>query len=398
MSRKTIQLGISLVAVASITLGMANPALADFSTTPDSTWMTNGTVYAVIQSGNTIYVGGKFTSLRACPPGTSCPGGVIHTSGVGAIDATTGVGIKTFSTSVSGGSGTVYALAVMNGRLYVGGNFDTFDGSARLNIAAVDPSSGALDTTVDHQVGTSTSDWLRGMAATSDHLYIAGSFAQVDGARRAHLAAFNSDGSLDTTWRPKTSAYTRTLTISCDGQVIAGGAFRTAAGTGGTLQDRATLAMFDPTTGALDAWSPPNADIPGGINAFDLSATCSRLFVGYGGANAIYAFDLTVNPGTILWSSKTGGNVQTVYTDGTDVYFGGHFANVSLVGSSGNASRDKFAEMDLDGAIQPWNPSFDGKFYGPWDILATGSQVWVGGAFTSVSGTAQYMIARFTNQ
>ena len=44
-----------------------------------------------------------------------------------------------------------------------------------------------------------------------------------------------------------------------------------------------------------------------------------------------------------------------------------------------------------------WAPEFDGSFYGPWDILVRGNQVWVGGAFKTVSGIAQSNIARFTD-
>jgi hypothetical protein len=33
----------------------------------------------------------------------------------------------------------------------------------------------------------------------------------------------------------------------------------------------------------------------------------------------------------------------------------------------------------------------------PWDILVTGNQVYVGGDFLTVSGTAQQFLARFTD-
>jgi hypothetical protein len=132
--------------------------------------------------------------------------------------------------------------------------------------------------------------------------------------------------------------------------------------------------------------------------------------VGYGGSNAIYAFDLGDNFGDILWSLKTGGNVQTVAVREDRVYFGGHFANVPVAcpGETGNVKdkRVRFAVANLDGCIREsgstapidgFAPEFSGKFYGPWDIYANSTQLWVGGQFTDVSGTAQYMIARFTD-
>ena len=126
----------------------------------------------------------------------------------------------------------------------------------------------------------------------------------------------------------------------------------------------------------------------------------------------MYGFDLSDDTGNILFDLKTGGNVQTVdlSVDGTRVYFGGHFANVTVkcpgVSNNVNDKRVRFAVSDVNGCIrQPgstapidgWTPEFSGKFYGPWDIFSTGDQVWVGGQFTDVSGSPQYMIARFTD-
>jgi hypothetical protein len=61
------------IAVAAALLAGANPALATLSDLPDSTWMANGPVHAVIREGNTIYIGGEFTRVSACPQ-QSCDG------------------------------------------------------------------------------------------------------------------------------------------------------------------------------------------------------------------------------------------------------------------------------------------------------------------------------------
>lgn len=379
-------------------LADAPQALATFNAAPDATAMTNGTVYSVIQSGNTIYIGGKFTSVRDCSPGTSCPGGTLSVGGVAALDATTGRAIKTFHPAVSGGTATVYALALLNGRLFVGGSFDAVDGTPRLNLGVLDAVTGELDMTIDHQVGLDTTNRIRGMAADADHVYVAGYFGTIDGLSRKHLAAFDADGSLDTAWKPRTKEAATTLTVGCDGRVIAGGRFRSASGTGTPLVSRATVAIFDPITGAIDPWTPLPGVIPNGINARDISANCTRLFVAYGGANAIYAFDITDATGDVIWNLKTGGDVQAVDVAANRVLFGGHFTQVSMLNSNQNLQRIRFAVADLDGHIQSdWVPSFEGKFYGPWDILANATQVWVGGQFTTVSGTPQYFLARFTD-
>jgi hypothetical protein len=404
-----------LAAVMATSILAAVPATATpSSNVPDDTWMTNGQIYTITQSGNTIYIGGKFSSLRQCPPGTSCgPGSAVATVGVGAIDATTGVAIKTFKHTVSGGTATVFGLAVAGGKLWLGGQFTHVDGEPRLNLAAIDLSTGELDAAVDHQIGIDTTDRIRGLATNGNLVYAAGYFLTVDGQARKHLAAFQMDGDLDPTWRPKTAGLARTLTFDCDANVVAGGSFRKAGGSTTPNQARATLAIFDPVSGALDAWTPDNANIPNGVNAFDLDRSCGsgdeRLFVGYGGSNAIYAFDLDDDFGEILYATKTGGNVQTVAVRGNRVFFGGHFTQVSVncswVSRNENDARTRFATADLDGCtrnantsdpLDGWTPSFSGKFYGPWDIYTNATQIWVGGQFTDVSGTAQYFLARFT--
>jgi len=409
MKRPIVRLGISLASVVAILAASAGAASAAFTNAPDATWMTNGQVYAIAQSGNTIYVGGKFRSIRACPPHTACPGGTVAVLNVAALDATTGAAIKTFKPQIQGDGATVLALAVSGNDLYIGGKFTAVDGTPRLNLAAVDLTTGALDPGVNHQIGVDTTDGIRAMLAADGKVYAAGYFTTVDGLPRRHLVAFDADGSLDPAWKPRTSDLVRALTTTCDGSsIIAGGNFRSAAGSTGTLQPRATLAMFDPATGALDPWTPDNANIPNGVNAFDLAASCDRLFVGYGGSNAIYAFDLTDDFGETIFGVKTGGNVQTVALRGDRVLFGGHFTQVSVNcpgARNENEQRIRFAIADLDGCVRDasgndldgWTPSFEGKFFGPWEIFVTGDQVWVGGQFTMVSGVPQYMLARFTD-
>ncbi|CAN5739139.1 hypothetical protein BH18ACT17_BH18ACT17_04860 [soil metagenome] len=416
MIRRTLRLGLAVVLAASMLLGAAPAANAQLSDTPDDTWMTNGQVYAIAQSGGTIYIGGKFSSVRACPPGQSCgPGSVVNVLNLAALDAASGDAIPSFRPEIGapGEAAFVYGAAVASGKLWVAGKFSQADGQPRLNLAAYDLATGALVPEVDHQIGTDISDRIRGIYALCDRVYVAGYFTTVDGLPRKHLAAFNLDGTLNSQWKPRTAGLARTLTQTCDGlSIIAGGSFRKASGSTGANVDRATLAIFDATTGALDPWTPDNAAIPNGVNAFDLDASCDRLFVGYGGSNALYGFDLSDDFGEVLFDVKTGGNVQTVdlSVDGTRVYFGGHFANVSVkcpgVSRNENDSRTRFAVADIDGCVREpgspdpldgWTPTFSGKFYGPWDIFSTGNQVYVGGQFTDVSGQAQFMIARFTD-
>jgi trimeric autotransporter adhesin len=394
-SRLVIASTLSILSI----LSFAGTASATFSTAPDSTWQANGKVYAVVKVGNTVYIGGDFTYVSKCGATASCPSNTVYAKNVAAFDATTGAAIPSFAPQVGGSGSIVWALAALGGKLFIGGEFDSVNNVPRRNLAALDLTTGALDPDVDSPVGSGPTDRVRALYTLGDHVYLGGFFGSVGSATRRRIAAVDVNGDLLSTFRPKLNAPVRTLGATCDGSsLIVGGDFRQAAGTDGTFQDRATLAMFDPTSGALDPWSPPNAEIPNGVNAFDLAADCSQLFVGYGGSNEIYNFDVVT--GAIDWHLKTGGNVQTVAIDGGLVLFGGHFSQVSILGDQGNVRRTRFAVVDFDGVIQnDWVPTFGGYFKtGPWDILVDGSQVWIGGGFSRVSGATQWDIARFTDQ
>jgi hypothetical protein len=106
-------------------------------------------------------------------------------------------------------------------------------------------------------------------------------------------------------------------------------------------------------------------------------------------------------------------NDQGTSATGDDrVYFGGHFGG-GVTYPAGTCSQSKpktarFGVTDLNGNCDlTWRPNFEGKFYGPWDILVTdaGDRVWVGGQFTQVCDGTQspapcvdrYFLARFTD-
>ena len=73
---KVRRLAVSLalvISTVSLSLMTATPAQAALQPMPDTTWMTDGQVRAVLVSGNYLYVGGKFSKVRQFPNGV--PGG-----------------------------------------------------------------------------------------------------------------------------------------------------------------------------------------------------------------------------------------------------------------------------------------------------------------------------------
>lgn len=405
-------------AILAVLVGIAPQALA-FVETPDDTWMTNGTVYAVVRSGDFVYVAGQFTKILENAPGTA--GDRATTVGIARFDAATGAADKSWKVQVARSDGkrpTVFAVAVLGDKVVFGGQFDRVNGEVRSNIAAVSTTDAALDAGFDPVINNK----VRAMVASGSTVYVGGYFTTVDGLARRRLAAFDGAGNL-LGWKPRTGGSVRSLILDCAGDsVYAGGIFEQASGSTGSFVTRDSIARFDASTGALEPWATRDADIGNGAVSYDLALSCAseRLFSGIGGTNFIYAFDVSDDDGEALWIRQTAGNVQTVAvndqgTPGTDddrVYFGGHFGGgVTYPAGACSESKPKtarFGVTDLDGNCDlSWWPNFEGKFYGPWDILVTdnGDRVWVGGQYTQVCDGSlspapcvnQYFVARFTD-
>ncbi len=96
--------------------------------------MTNGIVYAsaVSEDGETLYIGGKFSSVREKPTGSG--GQTLAVTNVAAIDVDTGASRENVEAQRDqrrpAPTPVVRALAAKDGRVYIGGNFTTVGRSA----------------------------------------------------------------------------------------------------------------------------------------------------------------------------------------------------------------------------------------------------------------------------
>src|SRR5207247_1471470 len=98
--------------------------------TPNVVGAAFPSVNALALSGNTIYIGGRFTSVGGQPR-----------SNLAAIDITTGAAVATWHPSADNG---VKNLAVSGTTIYAGGWFTKISGQPRNHLAAFDASTGAV--------------------------------------------------------------------------------------------------------------------------------------------------------------------------------------------------------------------------------------------------------------
>ncbi len=80
--------------------------------------------------------------------------------------------------------------------------------------------------------------------------------------------------------------------------------------------------------------------------------------------------------------------MNTIAIDGAGVYLGGAFTNVS------GTPRSHVARLNLAGVLDAWNPGVDGDVNA---VFLIGSQVFVGGQFTSAGGAGRTNLALLDN-
>jgi Domain of unknown function (DUF5122) beta-propeller len=417
--------------IGTLLLGPATNALA-LSQNADSTWTTNGYVFATAQFGNVLFIGGTFTQVRTLPPAT--PGGtIVHVENLAAIDMTTGAAIASFHPLVSetefaaGKKAGVQALAVVGDTLYVGGQFNTIDAQTHDNLAAIhiDPSAltGTVDPTFTPVIGVPGSPnqdltFVYKILPGPGGLYVAGAFTMVGTYLSSKIVELNFDGTVDTAFRTNgVNGAVRDMAFSADGQTIfAVGAFGVFNGA-----SRQSIVRISAATGANDAWAIPSGQVivgspsaphPNVMTCWSVAVTSTRLYVGCGRTpNYAAAFRLdNGNSGDRAWLYSSSGNIQAVAlsADGLSLYIGGHFGTNGLNQTVSCPGGTKYLKNlailhNITGFSTPtadcnFVPQFEGPSPngGVWEIQVTATSLWVGGMFRTINGVNQWGIARFT--
>lgn len=134
---------------------------------------TNGIVRTLAVSGNTLYLGGDFTTVNGQPRAR-----------VAAVDLDTGA-VKAFRADTN----RVNKVVVAGDRLYVAGTFSTIGGVTRNRVAALDLTTGAVDPTFNPDVNASVNT----IAAHADRsrVYIGGLYTSVHGTSTTRLTALD---------------------------------------------------------------------------------------------------------------------------------------------------------------------------------------------------------------
>ena len=306
-------------------------------------WVNGGNVFAQTLYNGDLYVGGNFITA-----GGITANGVAKWDGVSWSNLGSGIAISSLLYKVA-------CLAVYNGELYAGGNFDNAGGSTVNRIAKWD---GTTWSPVGTGVSGGSSVGVFSFAVYNGELYAGGTFTNAGGIPANGIAKWNG-----TTWSAVgtgVNAGVYTLLVH-NNELYAGGNFTTA---GGTTANR--VAKWNGLT-----WSPLGVGT-GGSQVTSLASFNGSLYVGgifttAGGssANKIAKWDgLAWSPvGTGMSGGTTTPIVNSLAVYNGELYAGGTFTNAGgipvnniakLAGTSTGVNNDVFTILKLN--IYP-NPS-----------------------------------------
>ena len=285
----------------------------------------------------------------------------------------------------------VHALAPSGSTLYVGGDFTTIGGQSRKRLAALDAATGAVNTAWNPD----PNDYVLDLALSGSTLYVGGGFSAIGGKARRGAAALNASTGAATAWDVKMAYGHRVHALTVSGSTVyLGGTFTYAAADG---QTHALIAAFDAASGAVKSWNPPILPVISESAVFSMSLSGSTLYIGgnFGIPDArgdvkrthLGAIDTATGQFRDDWP---GANepVTAVLASGTKVFVGGAFSDTSPgldgAGSTlGAAKRNYLASIDIaTGAVSTWNPNPDGPVHA---LAASGATVFAGGYLNSVN-------------
>jgi 3'-phosphoadenosine 5'-phosphosulfate sulfotransferase len=165
--------------------------------------MGNSGIYKITSPTGKIYVGGNFITYNG-----STSNRIIRLNTDGTVDTSFNVG--------TGFNNTVRSIIEdSNGALYVGGDFTSYKGTSNNNRVIKLDSSGNKITSFDNSTGFNTGVvWNLSLNSDETILYCAGAFTAYKGTTRNRLAAINtSNGSLNTTFNTSVGANSTVIDI-----------------------------------------------------------------------------------------------------------------------------------------------------------------------------------------
>ncbi|WP_426976583.1 PKD domain-containing protein [Pseudarthrobacter sp. O4] len=385
----------------------------------------DGVVWQQVIVGNTVYAAGNFKTAR--PAGSAAGINTVARSNIVAYNLDTGAIVPGFAPTLNAEARSITA-SPDGSRIYVGGSFTSVNGTAVYNIAALNPTTGALITSFRPLMGARVNS----IVATNETVYAGGWFTSVGSVARTRLAALKASNGALLPWNPTADiGAVNAMVLSPDGsKMVVGGAFTSL---NGSANPGYGLGAVDTVAGASLPWASNSLIRNGGTKAAILSLKSDGTNV-YGsgyvfgtGGNLEGAFSANWNDGSVKWVEDCHGDSYDVYPSSTAVYVASHshacegvnaFPQTDPWTMHHGTAYSKAATQTLSatpysayynfkGKPGPsqlnWYPDFTiGTFTGQgqatWAVTGNGKYVVMGGEFTAVNGQPQQGLVRFATK
>ncbi|GAA4753683.1 hypothetical protein GCM10025783_28240 [Amnibacterium soli] len=187
------------------------------------TVQVNGVVWAQKIVGDTVYVGGSFTTAQ--PAGAAAGVGTVSRTNLLAYDLNTGA-LKTAFVPVTNGQVRAITASPDGSQIWVAGDFNQVNGLSRPFVAALDPTTGAP---TSFRIVPNAPVY--GIAISGSTVFFGGNFTAVNSTTRTRAASVSTSGTL-LPFAPAVPDQTvRAVVVSPDGsKVVLGGSFTSLNG------------------------------------------------------------------------------------------------------------------------------------------------------------------------
>ena len=353
----------SWLVVGALLTGLSDAGAQSFLALPSF----NGAVDALAISGNTMYVGGSFTTVD----------GATTRNRLAAIDLTSG----SLTSWDPGVNGAIKALSLSpdGNTLYVGGSFTQIGGggegsTSRNYLAALSTATGTVTSWNPDPNGSIKFLSVSAGGATEGNVYAVGGFSTLSAggtSRGSGMAGIQPDGTI-TAFNPinnfgNVETGARGLAVSGDGNSVylVNQTSLTWDAVGGGTVSRRGIAGLEASTGLATTFDPAATEGPFAANSFAVLTVGNALYIsgswdGIGGeerqriakfVNEALDTDFDTSPGG-GGGLNTGTGRRMAYRDGV-IYLLGDFDNYQ-----GSAGRSGLAAINATtgDVVATWNP------------------------------------------
>ncbi|MCB0276450.1 MAG: T9SS type A sorting domain-containing protein, partial [Calditrichaeota bacterium] len=328
----------------------------------DSSWQvfTNGFVYALAVSGDTLYVGGGFNEVAG-------------QSRVGfAAVAISSQQLLPIDLPIGGSSPQILDIIVMDNDLLIGGSFTTIGGQIHNRLAMANRFSGVVSSGFAPVLGGAILD----MDLKGDTLFVAGQFGQVNGNPNPFVAAFRIPDDQALPWNPFSGGSGSEVNVIVHhGDVVYAGGDYSQFGS----VPRNNLAAIDANTGAVLPWDPDAESEVNSLAVHNGKLYAGGFFEAMGTTPRWHLAEFDLSTGDLTsWEPWGDEAVLCLYGEGDQLYAGGRFKKF------GGEARSNIAAIDLNtGEVTPWAPESNDIVR---TLLAVGDLVYAGGDFSRIGG------------